>query len=45
MPEYLALIHFRETTDGDGESPPPPSTEEVNAMFLRMERAGIAKVN
>jgi len=44
MPEYLALIHFRETVDGDNDLP-PPSTDDVNAMFLRMERAGISKVN
>lgn len=43
MPEYLALIHYRNTEDGD--TSPPPSAEDVTAAFIRMERAGIAKVH
>lgn len=43
MPEYLALVHHRNQTDGSDESP-PPTIDEVNAGFMRMARMGIAKV-
>lgn len=44
MPEYLAIIHYRNQQDDDGAGQ-PPSVDDVNAAFLRLERAGIAKVH
>lgn len=44
MPEYLALVHYRQSTDGDGDGAPPPTADEMNAAFMAMDRAGIAKV-
>lgn len=45
MPEYLALLHHHNLANEDGGEPEPPSPEDVNAMFLRMERSGIGKVH
>lgn len=45
MPEYLAISHFHNATNSDGAEPEAPAADEVSAMFLRMERAGIAKVH
>lgn len=44
MPEYLALIHHRNATDEGDDVGPPPSVEDVNAAFMRMDKLGIAKV-
>ncbi len=44
MPEYAALIHHHGIANEDVEEA-PPSADDVNAMFLRMERAGIGKVH
>lgn len=43
MPEYLALIHHRNKQDSDG-SAPDFTAGELNDLFLRMDRAGVAKV-
>lgn len=43
MPEYSALIHFHR--QDDDQPGPPPSTDEMAAAFMRMDRAGIAKVH
>lgn len=43
MPEYLALTHYRNATSDEGEPLEPPSVDEVNDMFARMESAGIGK--
>lgn len=45
MPEYLALVHHRESGEEGGNDSPPPSADEVTAAFMRMERMGIAKVH
>lgn len=45
MPEYLALVHHRSATDEDGDVGPPPTVDDLNAAFMRMERMGIAKVH
>ena len=44
MPEYAALLHHHNLANEDGEES-PPSVDDVNAMFLRMERAGIGKIH
>ena len=44
MPEYAALIYHYEIATDDGEGP-PPSIEDVEAQFLVMERAGIARIH
>lgn len=43
MQEYSALIHHYGLANEEGEEA-PPSADDVNDMFLRMERAGIGKV-
>lgn len=44
MPEYAALLHYRDDGGEDGDAQ-PPSEDEVNDMFLRMERSGLARIN
>ena len=44
MPEYAALLHHHNLANEDGEES-PPSANDVSAMFLRMERAGIGKIH
>lgn len=44
MPEYAALLHHHNLADQDGEQA-PPSEDDVTAMFLKMERAGIGKAH
>lgn len=44
MPEYAALLHHHALANEDGEET-PPTADDVNSMFLRMERAGIGKVH
>ncbi len=44
MPEYAALIYHYEQASSDGDEA-PPSVDEVEGMFLRMERAGIGKIH
>lgn len=44
MQEYSALIHHHGLAN-DGGDEAPPSVDEVEGMFLRMERAGIGKIH
>lgn len=44
MPEYAALLHHHNLANEEGETE-PPSVDEVNAMFLRLERAGVGKIH
>lgn len=44
MPEYLALSHFHNLSSDEGE-PEAIDPADMTDMFLRMERAGIAKVH
>lgn len=44
MPEYAALIHFRNATSEEGGDAPVPTADEMNEAFLRMERSGLCKV-
>lgn len=46
MPEYLALSHFHNQAHNDDDAEPDiPQPGDVTEMFLRAERAGLAKVH
>ena len=45
VPEYLALVHYQNANASDDADQAPPSVDDVNDMFLMMERAGIARLN
>lgn len=45
VPEYLALLHYHAEANESDEPAEPFSPAELDDAFLRMERAGIARIH